>query len=157
MPVEQIEEKAGSRPWWALALAAAALVALAAVLVAPRSADPAAEGEPASAEMLAVSPGGEVQLTELTDNLASLYRAADADREAFASVTCYCGCVEFLDHRQLLDCFVRPGGGWERHAVGCAVCQDEARDVIDLRAQDVPLADISRRIDDRYGAMAPTA
>lgn len=150
------ETKPARRPWWALVVAAAAVAAVAAVLLAPGWTASTSDSA-AHAEMLAVAPGGEVALADLPAELAGLYEAAHADREGFASVTCYCGCEEFLAHRGLLDCFLRPGGGWERHAVGCAVCQQEARDVIDLRRQGVPLEDIVRQIDARYGDITATA
>ena len=104
-------------------------------------------------EMVQIAPGGQVALSALPTTLQTLYLAAADDPEAFERVACYCGCEAFLDHRHLLDCFVRPDGGWERHATGCAVCLAEARDVIDLRAADTPIDQITRRIDDQYGAI----
>ena len=105
---------------------------------------------------MAVAPGGTVELTLLSDDHQALYRAAAADPEGFAAVACYCGCEAFLDHRHLLDCFVRPGGGWERHATGCAVCMAEARDVIDMRNDGIPLEEIVRTIDGRFGGITDT-
>lgn len=103
--------------------------------------------------MLAVSPAGVVQLDDLDDELAGLYTAAADDREAFTRVTCYCGCVEFLGHRSLLECFERQDGQWERHAVGCAVCQVEAEEIIEYRDQGMRISDIVRTIDEKYGAI----
>jgi hypothetical protein len=116
------------------------------------------EASGAEPAMLAVAPGGSVELASLPALHQELYLAAAADPEGFEAVTCYCGCEAFLDHRHLLDCFVRPDGGWERHATGCAVCLAEARDVIDLRAAGTPIDEIVRDIDGRYGAItAPTS
>ena len=78
---------------------------------------------------------------------------AAADPEAFTQVRCYCGCEAMLDHRHLLDCFERPDGGWERHAVGCAVCQLEARDVLAARAAGTPMPEIIAAIDDTYAGI----
>lgn len=145
------------RPWWALGVAVLALAVAAVLLMAdPGSpaADTAATEEASS--MLGVSPGGRIDLADLPADQQTLYRAAAADPDAFTAVTCYCGCVSFLDHRHLSDCFVRPDGGWERHATGCAVCLAEARDVIDLRDQQTPIADIVDHIDDRFGGITPT-
>lgn len=148
-----------SRPWWALAVAIVALAAASWLLITGQGtgpADPEAT-DPASA-MLAVAPGGTVELASLPAVQQELYRAAAADPEAFEAVRCYCGCEAFLDHRHLLDCFVHPDGGWERHATGCGVCLAEARDVIALRADGAPISEIARHIDDRYGAItAPTS
>jgi hypothetical protein len=147
------------RSWWALAVAAAALVAagwlLATNLGTGSTGADATEEAPA---MLAVAPGGTIELASLPAVQQELYQAAAADPAGFEAVACYCGCEAFLDHRHLLDCFVRPDGGWERHATGCGVCLAEARDVIDLRADGTPIGEIARHIDDRYGAItAPTS
>lgn len=101
-------------------------------------------------QMVAVSPGGHVELAELDPELRQLYQDVAADPSAFEQVRCYCGCEAMLDHRHLKDCFVRPEGGWERHAVGCAVCQLEARDVLAARAAGTPMAEIIAAIDQTY-------
>lgn len=146
-----------SRPWWALPVAIVAIVAagwLLATAGATQSGSEAMDGTPA---MLAVAPGGTIELASLPGEHQELYRAAAADPEGFGAVACYCGCEAFLDHRHLRDCFVRPDGGWERHATGCGVCLAEARDVVELRSTGTPIEDITRRIDERYGAItAPT-
>lgn len=139
-----------SRPWWVLGVALMAL-AVAAWLLATM---PAAPPDPAAdSPMMQVAPGGEVTLASLPADHQALYTAAHDDPAAFSEVACWCGCEAFLDHRHLLDCFVRPDGTWERHATGCAVCLAEARDVIELRDEDVPVAEIIRRIDRRYGGI----
>lgn len=145
------------RPWWALGVAALALAFVAVVLITDPT-SPAADSPTATqtSPMLAVSPGGRIELADLPADQQPLYRAAAADPDAFTQVTCYCGCVSFLDHRHLQDCFVRPDGAWERHATACAVCLAEARDVIDMRSQQVPIADIVQHIDDRFGGITPT-
>lgn len=143
-----------SRPWWALAVAIVAFVAavwLIGNLENPGPADPGATD--GTSAMLAVAPGGTVDLASLPAEHQRMYRAAADDPEGFEAVACYCGCEEFLDHRHLLDCFVRPSGGWERHATGCGVCLAEARDVVELRSARTPTEDIARHIDERYGAI----
>jgi hypothetical protein len=151
-------EAQASRPWWALAVAIFALAV--AVWLLATSGAPTSTGPDATDDrpvMLAVAPGGSVELASLPADHQEMYRAAAADPDAFEAVACYCGCEEFLDHRHLLDCFVRPDGGWERHATGCAVCLAEAGDVIEMRSTGTPIDEITRRIDDRYGAItAPT-
>jgi hypothetical protein len=147
-----------SRPWWALAVAIVALAAagwLLATSVDASRADPGSVDE--ARTMLSVAPGGTIALASLPADHQELYRAAAADPEAFEAVACYCGCESFLDHRHLGDCFVRADGGWERHATGCAVCLAEARELIDLRATDTPIDEISARIDARYGAITVPA
>lgn len=143
----------GARPWWALMVAL--LAATAAVwLVVTTSPGPVDE----TPAMLDVSPGGTIELEELPADQQVTYRAAAADAETFSQVRCYCGCEAFLDHRHLLDCFVRPDGGWERHATGCAVCLAEADQVLQLREADTPVDAIVDRIDTTFGGItAPSA
>lgn len=148
MQIETSEDTV--RPWPLLALALVLLGAAGWLLTT--SWTPAASPDP-RAQMLEVAPGGEVELASLPADHQTLYLAAADDREAFSQVACYCGCEAFLDHRHLLDCFERPDGGWERHATGCAVCLSEARDVVEWRSQQVPIDEIVRRIDERYGAI----
>lgn len=144
-----------SRPWLALVLAVV-LLGYAIWLLNGANGDSSVSTEPtgAHAVMLAVAPGGIVELDSLPEGHQQMYRAAAADPAAFAAVTCYCGCEQFLDHKHLLDCFVRPNdGAWERHATGCAVCMLQARDVVSMRADNRSLDDIIRQIDDRYSAI----
>lgn len=141
------------RPWWALTAALAFLAMAGWLLVAgPGSGrQPHDTGMP---PMMAVAPGGHVELSSLSVEHQTLYRAAAADPDLFAAVPCYCGCEAFLEHRHLLDCFVRPDGGWERHATGCAVCLAEARDVTDLRDGGMHPDRIVKDINARYGGIA---
>ena len=104
-------------------------------------------------EMVAVYPGGEVELEELHSELRQLYLDVAADPTAFEQVRCYCGCETMLDHRHLRDCFERPDGGWERHAVGCGICQVEARDVLAGRAAGMPMSEIIAQIDETYSGI----
>jgi hypothetical protein len=141
-----------SRPWWALIVAIVASAA-AVWLAEPGPAIGAAASGHDDPLMLQVAPGGEIDLTSLPAEHQVLYEAAVADRDAFTAVRCYCGCEAFLHHRHLLDCFERPEGGWERHATACAVCLAEAEEVVGFREDGVPLDEIVRRIDDRYGGI----
>ena len=144
-----------ARPWWALVVAIATAATAGWLVVA--DATTAASDGTGHAAMLQVAPGGEVALSSLPAEHQVVYRAAAADPDAMTKVRCYCGCEGFLAHRHLLDCFVRPDGGWERHATGCAVCLAEAEEVLGMRADGVGLDEIIQRIDRRYGGItAPT-
>jgi hypothetical protein len=146
-----------SRPWWALVIAALLLAAAGWLLATAGTGQTQPGATDDAPPMLAVAPGGRVELAALPAEHQELYRAAAADPDVFEAVACYCGCEAFLDHRHLLDCFVREDGGWERHATGCAVCLAEAREVIELRSAGTPIDEIARRIDDRYGAITDPA
>ena len=148
-------DRVATRPWWALVLALVAVAVTVAMLAQDRLASADADAE--AAPMMQVAPGGEIELASLPADHRHLYEAAAADEEAFAEVRCYCGCESFLDHASLFDCFVRPQGGWERHATGCAVCLAEARDVVEDRRDGLPLDEIVERIDRRYGGITEPA
>lgn len=144
-----------SRPWWALVVAIVA-ASLATWLIVTDASTAAGSGHE-TPSMMQVAPGGEVTLASLPGEHQVVYEAAAADEEAMTQVRCYCGCESFLDHRQLLDCFVRSDGGWEQHATGCAVCIAEAEEVLEMRANGDDLDQIIERIDRRYsGITAPT-
>jgi hypothetical protein len=74
---------------------------------------------------------------EVPEQVAVLYRAAHDHADVYAQIPCFCGCEAMLGHRHLLDCFARPDGGWEAHALGCGVCLGEARQVEELLAAGV--------------------
>ena len=61
------------------------------------------------------------------DVMAS-YAFVGTHRHEAEQVPCYCGCVA-LNHGSLLDCFMKPQGGFEEHASGCGVCRDIAADL----------------------------
>lgn len=144
------DDEPGRGPWWALAVA---LTAAAAAIWVVGGTQPAPEEELASSPMIEVAPGGEIALADLPADHQALYEAAAGDPEAFTEVRCYCGCESFLGHEDLYACFVRPDGQWERHATGCAVCLNEAEQVIEDREHDVPIDEIVARIDDRFGGI----
>jgi hypothetical protein len=78
---------------------------------------------------------------------ASAYRTALLRPDLLASVPCFCGCVTYSPpHRSLLDCFVRPAGGFEPHAAGCSTCQEEALAARRWADQGLELPEVRRRI-----------
>lgn len=91
-----------------------------------------------SGDMAALAPPGIVAETDIPAGVVPLYHGAVENSTVFAATPCYCGCMEMLGHRHLLDCFERPdGSGWESHALGCGVCLGEADQVLDLVAGGV--------------------
>lgn len=148
----QAHEAEVPRPWWAL------VVALLASLVAGYLILDAANTEPAAAEapMIEVAPGGALAFDDIPEEQREHYLAAADDEEAFSAVRCYCGCEDFLGHEDLLACFVRDDGAWERHATGCGICLAQAEMVGDLREQGRSVDEIAEAIDDHYSAILPT-
>ena len=97
-----------------------------------------------------VTAGGSMELSSLPHSMAGHYRFAAMHPGVYEQIPCFCGCEATLDHRSLLDCFVRPGGGWERHASGCAVCIDESQMVRSGLARGSPVEPIRSEIVDTY-------
>jgi hypothetical protein len=68
-----------------------------------------------------------LDLASVSPAIAEHYRFAAAHEAELRQVPCFCGCEEFLGHRDLYDCFVRAdGAGWDSHGAGCGVCIGEA-------------------------------
>ena len=100
-------------------------------------ASPGEEAPSAGAAMVEVAPGGLIDPSDVPEPVAVLYRAAFEHAGIYQAVPCFCGCEAMLGHRHLLDCFQRPEGGWEAHALGCGVCLGEAQQIEDLLAGGV--------------------
>ncbi|MFP5579754.1 MAG: PCYCGC motif-containing (lipo)protein [Acidimicrobiia bacterium] len=99
-----------------------------------------------------------LELASVSTDIAGHYQAATELADVYREVPCYCGCEEFLDHRDLYDCFVRADGqGWEAHAAGCGVCIAESTLVRDLTDAGTPAGDIPAAVIDRFGTTPTTA
>lgn len=106
----------------------------------------------APADMLAVAPGGVIELADIPDPFLALYEGAAANPDVFSEVPCFCGCDAMLGHRHLLDCFVRAAGdGWEAHASGCGVCLGEAEQVLALIADGASTDEIVDEVVAEWG------
>lgn len=116
--------------------------------ISPRTPVPAA-----ALSMLEVAPGGTVDLDGLPPTTQALYVAAEALPDLFEAVTCYCGCEDFLGHRHLRDCFIRPDGLWELHGSACGICIAQAIALIGMNDAAVPREEMIQRIDARFGAV----
>lgn len=96
-------------------------------------------------------------IDDLAPSTASLYRFAAEHGDHLAAVPCFCGCEEFLAHRNLEDCFVRSDRSWEPHASGCGVCVAEAITVRDTLAGGASIDDARRSIIQTFGTTPGTA
>lgn len=124
---------------WPLLGAAVAAVVVSALVVTRLSAGSEPEDPPYS-------------LDDAPAHVVASYLFIDQHREHAERIPCYCGC-ESLEHRHLLDCFMKPDGGWEEHATACQVCQDEAVDLEEMLAAGISIEDIRARIDEKYGSL----
>lgn len=96
-----------------------------------------------------------LHLDDVPANIAAHDELADANRDLYDEVPCYCGCEKSIGHRNLTDCFVRSDGtGWDAHAAGCAVCIDESIAVRRLMADDAGAPTIRDSISTEFGPLA---
>lgn len=107
------------------------------------------------------SGGGEAfALEDQQPRTAGLYRYVETVPGLAATIPCYCGCGPLLGHTSLLDCFIRPDGkGYGSHASYCAICTDEAEQIMELEASGTAPKDIRVAIDgdfSRFGAPTDT-
>jgi hypothetical protein len=110
---------------------------------APDSADAAGSAQPAA------SPT--VDLDDLPDATAGIYRYVADHAGHFTELPCYCGCEQGLGHRNLEDCFVNADGDWDAHASGCVVCTQEAIAAREQLDAGVTIGDVRQSIIDHFG------
>lgn len=140
--------------WWLLALVIAALLVIggAGVAVVVSGGD----RDPDGGHAMGAAPP--LELATLTEDVAALYRFADAHQAELVEVPCFCGCEEFLAHESLYDCFVRAdGAGYDSHAAGCGVCLGEATVASDLLAAGTPPGEVAQRIIEQFGTTPITS
>lgn len=90
-------------------------------------------------------------LDGLPEGTVHNYHFVESQPELAARIPCYCGCHS-LAHRNLLDWYIRPDGGYERHASGCGICGWEADDVERMVADGMHASSIGAAIDEEYGS-----
>jgi hypothetical protein len=79
------------------------------------------------------------------------YRAAEEHRDLFIHLPCYCGCaVLAAPHRHLLDCFLKPSGGYDSHAASCSTCVDIALEAIRAGAAGKSHAEVRALVDELF-------
>lgn len=88
-------------------------------------------------------------LDGLPEATVNNYRFVASHAQLAERIPCYCGCYSY-GHRSLLDCFVRPGGGYERHASDCGICGMEAGDVERMLGEGRDPATIRSTVDAAY-------
>lgn len=99
-----------------------------------------------------------LELASVSDRIAGHYRYAKVHTAEYEQIPCWCGCEQFLDHRNLADCFVRADGkGWEAHAAGCGVCNAEAVIAERMLAEGHSPLDVKSTVDSQFGTTAITA
>ena len=95
-----------------------------------------------------------LDLDDVPANIADHYEFADANRNLYDEIPCYCGCEKSIGHRNLTDCFVRSdANGWDAHAAGCKVCIDESIAVRRLMADGADLPTIRDSIITEFGPL----
>jgi hypothetical protein len=82
------------------------------------------------------------------------YRFAAANQDSLKQIPCYCGCGG-MGHLSNYNCFWRPDGSVDEHALGCGICVDIAQDVRRGLEQGTPLDRIRAQIDTDYSRFGP--
>ena len=143
------------RTTWLLAFAVPVVLTVLAIGVVLAVTGDGGGGPPAAH---GVGPGAPpLELASVPAGIADHYRHAAAHEDVYRQIPCYCGCEEFLDHRNLADCFVRAnGGGWEAHAAGCGVCIGEAATAHRLLDQGSSPAEVRAAVIAQFGSTPPT-
>lgn len=73
------------------------------------------------------------------------YEAAQKIPQTLAQLPCYCHCDMSLGHKSLHSCFVT------EHGESCGICIGEALMAYQLEKQNLPIAEIRKRIIAAYG------
>ncbi|MEE8402689.1 MAG: PCYCGC motif-containing (lipo)protein, partial [Candidatus Hydrothermarchaeaceae archaeon] len=71
--------------------------------------------------------------------------------EVLEKIPCYCGCGS-AGHKSLRHCFINDDGTFGEHASYCDLCMSESYEVYEWYNDGVPLKEVRKRIDDKYGA-----
>jgi len=90
-------------------------------------------------------------LDGLPEQTVHNYHFVESQPALAARIPCYCGCYSF-GHTNLLDCYIRPEGGYEQHASGCGICGMEADDIEQMLADGRAADSIRAAIDAEYGS-----
>lgn len=142
----------GWRGWaWRLGLAAmtAASMSVSAVLIASAIDD---RGDDPHASV----PAWLLPLGDVPDETVAMYEAAQAHRDLFAHLPCYCGCSLLKPpHASLERCFLRADGSAEPHATGCRICIDIAKDALAMVGEGRTHVEIRVAIDAMYVDTGP--
>ena len=137
----------------AIVAAVAGLLAVSSVLVGS-----SARSDQDPPHAAAGSDPGPLDLATVSPQVADHYRFAFAHADELSQMRCWCGCEQFLDHRNLADCFERRDGrGPEAHAAGCGVCLGEAGVVRRMLGEGRSVTDIAAALDTQFGPTVTTA
>ncbi len=129
--------------YWSIAAAATGLLAVGAIFVA-------------AALVLAGGPKPVDHLHGASEDTRMAYALSKMRGDLYQHLPCYCGCTALaLPHRSLLDCFQKPDGSIEPHAVGCKVCVDIALDAERAFGSGTSHGEIRKMIDAKYAQMGP--
>jgi hypothetical protein len=84
------------------------------------------------------------------------YLAAEQHQDLFVHLPCYCGCAVLPEpHRHLLDCFLKPAGGYDTHASACSTCVDIALAAVKADADGLGHAEIRAMVDATFSDRGP--
>lgn len=92
-------------------------------------------------------------------SVSDAYRFAVANPDLLEGIPCYCGCGS-IGHTSNYDCYIQSDGGaplaFDTHALGCGICVDITRDVMQMTRDGKSPADIRAAIDGNYAQFGPS-
>ncbi len=98
-----------------------------------------------------------LDLSTVPPDIAEHYEYAAAHLVEFRQIPCWCGCMQYLGHRYLADCFIRADGkGWEAHAVKCAICIAEATMAERMLSEGRSAHDVAEAVTLQFGQSSIT-
>ncbi len=78
------------------------------------------------------------------------YTIATQIPEVLDKMPCYCSCGD-VGHKSLKNCFMNDDGTFSDHASYCDLCINEAYDIYGWYLEVVPVEELRKRIDGKYG------
>lgn len=92
-------------------------------------------------------------------SVSEAYRFAAANPDLLEGIPCYCGCGS-IGHTSNYDCYVQSDNSselvFDMHALGCGICVDITRDVMQMTGDGIAPPDIRAAIDRDYAQFGPS-
>ncbi|MEE8400767.1 MAG: PCYCGC motif-containing (lipo)protein [Candidatus Hydrothermarchaeaceae archaeon] len=112
---------------------------------------PATKAPLASPPPLTLVPVSLPDYATQSKQIEDAYIIATQIPDVLEKIPCYCSCGG-IGHKSLRNCYINDDGTFGNHGSFCQICINEAYDVYTWYIQGVPVAEIRKRIDEKYGS-----
>lgn len=87
--------------------------------------------------------------------IKTIYKAASYHQDLLEYIPCYCGCGDYVGHKNNYDCFINENKNngaivWDDHGTKCQICLDIAATAILEKKKGQTLQQIRQTIDQIY-------